>query len=210
MNIFIIALPLIFLNLFLVQTASVNDIESSIIQSGDQDRQYSELRGSDDINEYESVVPDRSWKIPRAQFDVGLPIYGTIFGFLTAWDEDDPLSLVIRAIYIMSFIVCVQVYFGFYISCHRRACCSLLPEFKYNKIDFGSNALDVSFGRWASGPFTWISEIISFLPLEAYEYLEENAYFPKRSIIHLIFMVQLLYYFGMWDCYRSNVMPPRE
>lgn len=204
----ILIVSLITFNLILIQSASSHNhgIESQLLTVNDQDSQYSELI-TNDSDEVE-VVPDRSWKVPRGQFDVGLPIYGTIFGFLTAWDEDDPISLFIRAIYVMSFVVCVQVYFGFYLSCHRRqdSCCPFIPELKYNKIDFGSTAMDVSFGRWISGPFTWISEVISFLPVEAYEYLEQNAYFPRRSVIHLIFMVQLLYYFGMWDCYRSNVM----
>ena len=187
-----------------------HDVENPLSASSSD---YLPLNNNEEEEDDPTANNQRTWMIPRGQFDVGIPIFGTIFGFMTAWDQDDPISLVVRAIYIMSFLVCVQVYFGFYISVHRRggdSCClmSCLPEFKYNRVDFGHNGMDVSFGRWASGPFSWISEIISFLPIEGYEYLENNAYFPKRSIVHLIFMVQLLYYFGLYDCYRSNIIPP--
>lgn len=204
---------------FIRAANSYNDIESPLISDDQTNRsrsqQYSQLptnndSGSNSDSDDDTLVnsANQSWTIPRAQFDVGLPIYGTIFGFLTAWELNDPISLFIRAIYVMSFLVCIQVYFGFYLSCQRRpnSFCSYLPQLVYSKIDFGRGPTDVSFGRWVSGPFSWISEIFSFLPDDAYAYLEEHAYFPPRSITHLIFMVQLLYYFGMYDCYRSNIM----
>lgn len=198
---------------FVSAASSQNDIESPILSNelDPQSQHYTQLRTEEDNTDDESnQVSNQSWTIPRSQFDVGLPIYGTIFGFLTSWELNDPISLFMRAIYIMSFLACVQVYFGFYLSCQRRpeSSCPYLPEIVCTKIDFGRGPTDVSFGRWASGPFSWISEIFSFLPNEAYTYLENNAYFPPRSITHMIFMVQLLYYFGMYDCYRSNIMQP--
>lgn len=179
------------------------DLENPLLSESSQSR-------SRDVTVSNSALPDAdgSWKVPRAQFDVGVPIYGTIFGFMTAWGEDDPINVFVRAIYVMSFLVCAQVYFGFNLALQRRpgAMCPNIPRIVYHKIDFPSGPLDVSFGRWASGPFSWVTAAISFLPPDAYLYLEESAYFPKRSIIHLLFMVQLLYYFGMYDCYRQNVM----
>jgi hypothetical protein len=213
---------ILFLTLFsfIRAASSYNDIESPLIPVDDSNhhshsQQYRQLPNNtdndsdrDDIDIIANIDSNQSWTIPRAQFDVGLPIYGTIFGFLTAWELNDPISLFIRAIYIMSFLVCVQVYFGFYLTCQRRenSFCSFIPEIVFSKIDFGRGPMDVSFGRWISGPFSWISEILSFLPDDAYAYLEEHAYFPPRSITHMIFMVQLLYYFGMYNCYRSNIM----
>lgn len=200
---------------------AINFIEtSSNVHGGDRDLEnpllsdgrYNQLSttGNDESSdsEDEADTSASAWKVPRAQFEVGVPIYGTIFGFMTAWGQDDPISLFIRAIYIMSFLVCAQVYFGFYLGCQRRpdACCSYLPRIVYTKLDFPAGPLDVSFGRWISGPFSWITAAISFLPEDAYVYLEKNAFFPNRPIIHLIFMVQLLYYFGMYDCYRGNIM----
>ena len=185
-----------------------NDVENPLIT----DSEYAPLATNDNDDDANNlpVAENRAWTVPRGQFDVGIPIYGTIFGFMTSMNHDNPISLMIRAIYIMSFIVCVQVYFGFYISVQKRggANCmtSCLPEFKYNRVDFGNNGMTVSFGRWISGPFSWITQIISLLPAEAYVYLEKEAYFPDRSIVSLIFMVQLLYYFGLFDCYRSNIL----
>lgn len=192
---------------FLWISMKTSDIENRLITDETQMGSYNQLSNTETDND-ESVEIDRFWKIPRAQYDVGVPIYGTIFGFMTSWGQDDPISLFIRAIYIMSFLVCVQIYFGFYLGCYRNpeACCSYIPRVNYVKIPFTSGPLDVSFGRWISGPFSWITAAISFLPNDAYSYLEDNAYFPQRTIIHLIFMVQLLYFFGMYDCYRSNVM----
>lgn len=189
-----------------------NDIENPLSSSSSSRSEYALLAGDEgEVQLAAPVAANRPWTVPRGQFDVGVPIFGTIFGFMTAWGQDDPISLLVRAMYIVSFLVCVQIYFGFYVSVHRRGgdCCltACLPEFKYNRVDFGTNPLDVSFGRWASGPFSWISEVISFLPDEAYEYLEKTAYFPNRPIVHLVFMVQLLYYFGLYDCYRSNIVP---
>ena len=192
---------------------SVHDVETADSDSSvytrlrsNVDSSSSDSAESDD--EDNTTAPQSGWVIPRAQFDVGLPIYGTIFGFLTSFSQTDPISLFIQSIYIMSFLVCVQVYFGFYLSCHRREgwLCALLPEIRYNGIDFGAGGMNVSFGRWISGPFSWISEIISFLPEEGYEFLRKEAHFPDRAIVHLIFMVQLLYFFGLYDCYRSNIM----
>lgn len=197
------------LSILCLVTASSRQVSNDIENQRSAD--YAPLADNDDDVD---LVPaeNRAWTIPRGQFDVGLPIFSTIFGFMTSFGQDDPISLLVRAIYITSFAVCVQVYFGFYVSVQRRSgsCCltSCLPEFKYNKVDFGTNPMVVSFGRWASGPLSWITEVISFLPPEAYEYLQDHAYFPNRPIIHLLFMIQLLYYFGMYDCYRSNIMPP--
>ena len=203
----------------------INDIESPLIKDTtlqpSTSQHYSSLPDSDgssnnNANESDDEHPassgNESWKIPRAQYDVGLPIYGAIFGFLTAWESNDPISLFIRAIYVMSILVCIQVYFGFYLACQRRSgsCCSFIPEIVYTKIDFGRGPMDVSFGRWLSGPFSWIFEVFSFLPTEAYAYLEQHAYFPPRPITHLVFMVQLLYYFGMYDCYRNNILSRRS
>lgn len=191
---------------------STNDIESPLIvnELDPRSQHYNQLQTNDDSDDDTVTNPpeDRSWTIPNAQFAVGLPIFGTIFGFLTSFEENDPISLFMRAIYVMSFLVCVQVYFGFYLSCQRRqnSYCPLIPEIVYTEIDFGHGPMDVSFGRWISGPFTWISEIFSFLPDEAYAKLEETGYFPPRSITHMIFMVQLFYYIGIYDCYRNNIM----
>lgn len=214
MNSKILLLGFIFTIISSIKAAnSHKDIESPLITNevNPLSQNYSQIPTNDNVDDDENLVnptENQSWTIPRAQFDVGLPIYGTIFGLLTAWELDDPISLFIRAIYIMSFLVCVQVYFGFYLSCQRRqnSCCSYLPEIVCTKIDFGRGPMDVSFGRWVSGPFSWVSEIFSFLPEAAYAYLEEHAYFPPRSITHMIFMVQLLYYFGLYDCYRGNIM----
>lgn len=206
---FLFLLSLIFASFFIAQSAIVQDIENPMLAEG-QDHQYSQLPTNDPEPNDNPVVADRSWKVPRGQFNIGTTIYGIIFGFLVSWGENDIISLGVQVIYLMSFIVCLQAYFGFYISCHRRvdSCCPFMPELRYNRIVFESAGGDVSFGRWVSGPFAWISEIISFLPADVYTYLEQEAYFPKRSIIHLIFMVQLLYYFGAWDCYRNNILRP--
>ena len=192
---------------------ATSDISNPILSSRSD---YTPLLGDDDIEEGSGIVPgsseSRAWTVPRGQFDVGVVIYGIIFGFMTSWGQDDPISLLARSIYVMSFLVCVQVYFGFYISVQKRggSCCliSYIPEFKYNRVEFGRNGMEVSFGRWVSGPFSWIWEVLSYLPAEYYTFLMEKAYFPNRSIIHLIFMVQLLYFFGLYDCYRSNIVPP--
>jgi len=189
------------------------DLESGLITSQPTSSdQYVHLPDSEDGSNEEADEDDGSWKIPKVQLDVGVPIYGTIFGFMTAWGLDDPINLFVRAIYVMAFLVSVQVYFGFYLTCMRSASpsdsCRYIPRLGITTIDFG-NGPKVSFGRWASGPFSWISAIFGFLPPEYYIYLQEKAGFPGQPIIHLIFMVQLLYYFGMYDCYRAATMPPR-
>lgn len=161
------------------------------------------------------LLPEnRPWTVSRGQYNVGIPIFGTILAFMTSWGQNGTTYIFVRAITVISFLVCAQVYFGFYISVHRRggSCCliSCLPQFKYNRIVFESNEGDVSFGRWAAGPFTWINEIISYLPPDAYAFLEEKAYFPNRSIVHLIFVVQVLYFFGLYDFYRSNILKGQQ
>lgn len=126
------------------------------------------------------------------------------------WEQDGLFSLFYRAFILISLLFCVQFYFGFYISVHRRVgsglLTSCLPQFKYNRIIFESNERYVSFWKWASGPFSLILEVIAYLPPETYSFLEENAYFPHRSIMQLIFIDHLLYYFGYYDCYRNNIL----
>jgi hypothetical protein len=191
------------------------DLESQLIPGDQNSRgQYSNLPNHSDASDSDDEVVNEdegSWKIPKVQLDVGVPIYGTIFGFMTAWGLDDPIDLFIRATYVMAFLVSVQIYFGFYFTCMRSASpsdsCAFIPRLGISKIDFG-NGPKVSFGRWASGPFSWISAIFGFLPPQQYAYLQEKAFFPGQPMIHLLLMVQLLYYFGLYDCYRGTIMPP--
>ena len=81
-----------------------------------------------------------------------------------------------------------------------------MPRINYHRITYPSTDMDVSFGRWVAGPFTWIFEALAYLPDEAYDHLRQQANFPKQSVMELIFMVQFLYYLGIWDLYRKNML----
>ena len=184
-----------------------NDIENPLRA----DSEHVPLANSDNEDGASNlpVAGNRAWTVPRGQFDVGIAIYSLIFQLMTFPDQNNPISFVISAILIMSLIICVQLYFGFYISVQKRSgadfLTSLLPEFKYTQVDFGNDGERVPYARWASGPFSWITQILSLFPVEEEVCLEIEPYFSDKTILNLIFIVQLMYYFGYFDCNWNNI-----
>ena len=71
-----------------------NDVENPLIT----DSEYAPLANNDNDDDANNlpVAENRAWTVPRGQFDVGIPIYGTIFGFATSMNQDNPISLMIR------------------------------------------------------------------------------------------------------------------
>jgi hypothetical protein len=188
------------------------DIESLLIEDSVNNNQYIALSASDENSSSDSNITttdeNPEWKVPLAQYYIGFPINGIIFGFLTTLSQEGFFSYLFEAVYFVSFIVCVHLYFGFSLSFHHleESCCSFIPIPKISRVIFPSNEMDVTFFRWIVGPISWIFEVFSYLPPGSFSYLKRKAYFPDQSIFHLMFMVTFLFYLGVADWYKKSMM----
>lgn len=206
-----------------LEKALLSDAERTTQQSSSAPRDYQPIRTDSDTQDAPdeqqqentaAVAPvqgqRRRWKIPRAQYEVGIPVYGAILGFMTSWTEqqDDLVSIFMRAIYALSFLVSAQLYFGFHVTLERNGCCcAFLPRISLSWIKFPHTGNDVSALRWLSGPLSWVFAAISFMPPDGYQYLEDHFSFPRQSIVQLVFMIQLLYYVGFYNICKLYFMP---
>ncbi len=200
---------------------SSNEVANPLVSESENENGFSQLPQTDpdmeagtgptDVTEMQQepqppAVAD--WKISLIQFLSGVPIHGAIIALMHSWEDDDPTSLLLKALCFVTIAVCIQNYFNFHLVWRRNGCCGALPGIQILRLKYPATDYDVSVGRWVAGPLTWITEIFTFLPPDAYKALQgQVSYFPEPALMRLVCLIQLLYCFGVYDVYRESLRP---
>ena len=151
----------------------------------------------------ETEVIDPNWLIPCIQFEFSIPIYSAIFLLSNIWDAKGFEYQIGTFSCILSIIVCVQCYFGYFLflSIHYEPCFYFKPVL--NRIAFPNTGPFVPYSRWAIVPLSWITQCLLLIPEDKYTNLEKSYHFPNRIILFILFTFQLLHFMGLYDRFIS-------
>ncbi len=139
--------------------------------------------------------------IPHGQYVHGAHIMLASILSAILIDNDDVFSKVISVLVYMSFACSVPRYFGYALG---FSCKVSEPEFVGGQRRFSGGFICkklnfppyrmVSFARWLNGLILFATSFIFFLPPDCYKNLEKNYHFPDYIVIHILVIIQVLFY----------------
>jgi hypothetical protein len=167
------------------------DIEYPFIDNDLSSHQCSALR---DRYEYSSSDSDitaldenPAWKYQLAQYFIGS---------LANLSQESFYALVFNAAFVVSLLACVQLYYGFFVSFHRQEG-SLIPIPRiFQNIVLPVEEKD-SFIWWIiSGYFSFVFEVLFFIPIQVINYLDPEFFVVKPIPPHIM-LIMVAFVIGM-------------
>lgn len=98
---------------------------------------------------------------------------------------------IIAALYWIVFIASLYVYSGYFWAWDSS---NYVPHLR--PLRFSRTGRLGTFGQWIITPLSWLNEIIIFQSNESFEFLQNYYYLPDRSVLIIIFLIQLFYFSG--------------
>lgn len=147
------------------------------------------------------IVP--AGKVPYYQYSASWGVQLPLFFLVSFYKHESNSAQILCAVSAYCIFLCVPVYFGYWPIIPITFDASYKPTFNLQRINLNPNGIFLSWKRWITGPFFWLSELILLLPNDIYSQLQSKFKLLDRPQLIFVFVLLGLQFFGVFELYDS-------